>query len=145
VSWTTDLLDGLAQLLEDAGAGVFHSTGVPYTAAQVAIVFDQVPTGPDRLIVLTAYGGADDPTTSTSEVMFQARTRGTTDPRTVTLIDDGVFDALHNLPRTQLATGVTLAGCWRESFAYMGVDEQDRHQRSSNYRALAHRPTVHRI
>jgi hypothetical protein len=143
VSWTTDFLDGLAQHLEDAGVGTFHSTGVPYTAAQTAIVFDQVPTNPDRLIVLTAYGGGDDPTLSQGEVMVQARFRGTTDPRTVVLIEDAAFGALHNLPRTDLG-GVKVAAAWRTSFAYMGADANGRHERVSNYRFLVHRPTAHR-
>lgn len=144
-SFTTAVMDGLAQHLEDAGVGTFHSTGVAYTAAQVGIFFDTVPAAPDRVIVLTGYAATDDPTQAVSELSLQVRVRGPRqDPRIAYELDDAAFEALQNLPRTGIG-GTTVAGIWRTSGAYLGVDGNGRHERSSNYRVSLHRPTLHRV
>jgi hypothetical protein len=143
VSFTSDLLDGIAQRLEDADIGTFNPTGAGYTTGQVGIVFDVVPAAPDKVLVLTVYGATDDPTLSDSELSLQVRVRGTRDPRTAYDLDDAAFDVLQNLPRTALG-GTTVEAAWRTSAAYMGVDSNGRHERVSNYRLRIHRPAPHR-
>jgi hypothetical protein len=142
-SFTTTFMDGLAQYIENRDVGVFHSSGV-YTAAQVGIVFDAVPASPDRVIVLTEYAAVDDPTEPDTELSVQARVRGTRDPRTAQELNDAVFEALQNLPRSLLG-GTTVAGIWRTSSAYLGVDASGRHERVSNFAIRLHRPTPHRV
>lgn len=144
MSWTADVVTGLAQYLEDSGVGQFNSTGAAYAASTPAIYFDQVPASPDRVIVLTPYGGVDSPTQPESEIALQVRVRGTKDPRTAYALDDAVFGALQNLPRTVMG-GVTVVGCWRTSSAYLGADANGRHERTSNFAVRVHRPSPHRI
>lgn len=143
MSFTGDLMAGLAGYLAAEGVGTYRATGV-YTSGEVGIVFDVVPASPAQLVVLTPYAASDDPTLSDSEVSLQIRVRGTTDPRTAYDLDDRAFDAMQNLPRTEMG-GVTVVGVWRTSGAYLGVDGNARHERTSNYRLLVHRPSDNRI
>lgn len=142
MGFTSDLLAGVAQKLEDAGVGVYHPSGV-YLSTDVGIVFDVVPANPEQVVVLTAYSDDDDPTQDESAVGVQVRTRGTQDPRTSQDMQDAAFDVLHNLPRQQIG-GTTVSSCLRRSTAYLGVDGNGRHERVSNYRITLHRPSPHR-
>jgi hypothetical protein len=144
VTWTTTFMDGLAQHLENRDVGIFHSSGVAYTTNQTAIVFNAVPASPDRVIVLTPYAAADDPTQAETTLSVQVRVRGTKDPRTAYALDDAVFEAWQNLPRS-LVGGAMVAGIYRTSSAYMGMDSNGRHEHVSNYDIRAHRPTLHRV
>lgn len=139
MTWTRSLTEGLAQLLENYDVGTFHSSGVAYTAGQTAIVIDYVPAQPDRVVTVTLYAAADDPTLGESEAAVQVRSRGTRDPRVAMDMDDAVFNALQNLPRSAVG-GTVVAGCWRTNSGYMGADDNGRHQRVSNYRLLVHHP-----
>lgn len=143
MSFTGDLMAGLAGFLAGHGVGTYRSTGV-YAAGEVAIVYDVVPATPDQVVVVTPYAGFDSPTLSDSEISLQIRVRGTKDPRTAYELDDKAFDAMQNLPRTVLG-GVTVVAAWRTSGAYLGVDGNARHERTSNYRLLVHRPSANRI
>ena len=143
-SFLGDLMAGLAQFLEDQGVGSFNSTGAAYASNAPSIYFDVVPASPDRVIVLTPYGASDDPSLSETEVAVQVRVRGTKDPRTAYELDDKAFEAFQNVPRTVMG-GVTVVGLWRTSSAYMGVDANGRHERTSNYAVRVHRPSPHRI
>jgi hypothetical protein len=142
VSFTGDLMAGLAQYLADAGVGVYSPTGA-YTASQVGIVMDVVPASPDRVVVLTPYSPTDSPTEAESEIALQIRVRGDRDPRTAYDLDDRAFEAMQNLPRTVMG-GVTVVAAWRTSGAYIGPDTNGRHERTSNYRLPVHRPSPHR-
>lgn len=142
MSWTSDLMGGLATYLDAQTAATYRSSGV-YTAGETAIVFDTVPASPDRLIVLTPYSTTDHPTLTDTEVSVQVRVRGTKDPRTAYELDDAVFEALQNLPRTVMGT-VTVLAVWRQNSAYLGVDANGRHERVSNYRLLTNRAAAHR-
>jgi hypothetical protein len=143
MSWTGDLMAGLGQFLNDEGVGIWRSSGV-YTANEVGIVLDVVPSSPSQVITLTPYMSTDAVGLSDSELSVQVRVRGTADPRTAYALDDAAFEAMQNLPRTVL-NGVTVVGAWRTSSAYLGADSNQRHERSSNYRLLVHRPSPHRI
>src|SRR5690606_20165705 len=81
--WTRQLLEGLGQFLEDAGAGDWNPEGV-YTAAQTAITLGGLPTTPDLAISLATYGlgqAGDDIEQTDSSVLVQFRMRGGPDPR----------------------------------------------------------------
>lgn len=143
MSFTGDLMAGLAGFLAAQGVGTWRATGA-YVAPEVPIVLDVVPATPDQVIVLTPYSATDSPEMSDSELSLQIRVRGTKDPRTAYDLDDRAFEAMQNLPRTVLG-GITVVGAWRTSGGYLGVDGNARHERSSNYRLLVHRPSPHRI
>ena len=140
----TLLLTGIAQLLATAGLGTWRDTGV-YTAAETGIVMDTVPASPDRVITLTDYVVADDPTLSDSVIGVQVRTRwGGQDPRPVKDLDGSIFDVLHGMPATTLTGGVRVVSCFRRSGTSMGQDLNGRWGRSSNYYATVHRPSQNR-
>jgi hypothetical protein len=143
MSFTGDLMAGLAGYLATQGVGTYRATGT-YTADEVGIVHDVVPASPARIVVLTPYGHADASTQAETDASVQIRVRGTADPRTAYELDDAAFAAVQNLPRTVMG-GVTVVAAWRTSSAYLGVDSNARHERSSNYRLRVHRPSLHRI
>ena len=99
-------------------------------------MFDTVPATPDRVITLTDYVVADDPTLSDSIIGVQVRTRwGGQDPRPVKDLDGSIFDALHGLEGVTLTGGVHIVSMFRRSGTSMGQDTNNRWGRSSNYYA----------
>jgi len=144
VGATVDFLTGLAVFLDSQAVGKYRADGA-YQPADTAWVFGGVPDKPDRVIVAAKYGQDDDPTQAESTYRVQLRTRGPRgDMRASEDLQDALFDALHNLPR-QTIGGITVAGCWRRSYAYLGVDGNGRHSHTSNYEFPLHRPTPHRL
>lgn len=143
MGFTSNFTAGLAQFAADSGVGTWRPTGV-YEPGEVAIIPAQVPAQPDRLIVITLYLPIDDVTQPVTDQMVQFRTRGARgDVRSSEDLQDALFDAFHNLPRRDVG-GVTVAGCWRRSGSYLGVDDNGRHEHTSNYEFRLHRPSPHR-
>jgi hypothetical protein len=141
--WTTDLLAGVAQYLEDHGVGTWQASGAYAPGASVPIFITASPGTPDRIIILTAYPVSDNGTLSDSVQGVQIRTRGTKDPRTVEEIADGVFDALHGLGSVNLG-GVWLVHCYRSSGTPLPPDSNGRYERTDNYYLQVARPSEHR-
>ncbi len=105
-----------------------------------------MPDKPDRLVCLSAYGVGDDPSLSDSVLGVQVLTRWNgADPRGVDDLDDEIFDLLHGLAGVELATGVRIVICLRQSSASLGQDVGQRWSRSANYYVTAHRPSDNRI
>lgn len=143
MSFTTDLLQGLAQYLATAGVGTYRSTGA-YLSSETAIVFDAMPPEPDRAIVLSDYPVSDDPSLSDSVLGIQIRTRGIADPLDVKAISDAVFNLLHGANGVNFGT-VRVVEILRNSGIPMGRDENNRWERSDNYYATVNRPSTNRI
>ena len=143
MGFTSDFLAGVAQLVDDNGLGVFRPTGT-YQDNETAVVIGTVPASPSRLIVVTKYDDRAATTLSDSSFWLQFRTRGTTDIRSGEDLQDSLFDLFHNLPRQVIGNAV-VSGCWRRSFAYIGVDSNSRHEHTGNYEFALHRPSPHRI
>lgn len=139
MSWTTDLIDGMARHLAAAGVGVYRDSGV-YEAEEVAITDTALPLV-DRAVVLTAYDTQDSDRVPDVTVMVQVRCRGRQDPRECAALDDAVYEALHGL-LTQHWGAATVLLIRRDSAAVLGPDSQGRHERTSNYivRALRDLP-----
>lgn len=139
--FTSRLLGGLAQHLDDAGIGTWDPTGSTYTAGQTAIVIRAIPDYPDRLITLAAYPlGTNLPGMADHLTGVQVRLRAGPDPRDCDDLADAVFDLLHG------ATGLTWGGIpvkdvGRRSYTSMGQDGSRRWERSENYIVDAMRPT----
>ena len=142
MSFTGDLLDGLAQLLADGGAGTYRATGA-YAAGETAIVFGGMPQTPDRAIVLATYAVADDVSLSDSVVGLQVRSRGTSDPHDVEAIAGMVFDLLHGRTAFQAGT-VRIVQALRQSGTPLGQDDNRRWEHSDNYYLTVHRPSANR-
>jgi hypothetical protein len=143
MSVTTDILNGVAQLLNDAAVGVFDANRVwTLTDTQTAITFKDVPAVPDRVLALSPFGAnSDNPLTTYGRQQLQLRARGTTDPRDVDQILDSAFTVLHGA--TNLTFGsVHVVQILRVSTIPLGMDQQDRRwQRSDNYQLDVDLPT----
>lgn len=145
--YSTNLLSGLAALLQTAGIGTW-STSAVYTSAQTGIVLGTIPSTPDRIVALTAYPVRDDPALSDSVVGVQVRCRwGGQDPRLVDDLADLIFDYLHGKTHFTVGTGaaaVTIVQCLRQSYAPLGRDQNGRWERSDNYYVTCWRPGTNR-
>lgn len=140
----SDLAVGIAQLLAAAGAGTWKAAGA-YTASETGIYLRVLPASPDRAIVLAAYPVADDPTLSDSVTGLQVTTRWEgANPTGNDDLADLVFDALQNLPRTELTTGLVVTDCYRRSGSSLGQDSNQRWRTAQNFYVTAHRPSTHR-
>lgn len=143
MSFTGDLLDGLAQLLATGGAGTYRADGTAYLPSETAIVLGGMPQTPDRVIVLSDYPVTDDPSLSDSVVGLQVRTRGGADPHDVKAVAGAVFDQLHG--RTAFQAGVVrVVQALRQSGTPLGQDDNRRWEHSENYYLTVHRPSTYR-
>jgi hypothetical protein len=137
MSYTVDLLDGLARLLDAAGLGTYRPDGT-YGPGETAITIAAAPPAPDRAIVLAAYPVTDSPQLTDTTTGVQVRTRAGADPREVDALDDAVFDVLHG-GGPYLFGAVRVQLLYRVSAAPIGADAAGRMERSANYYARAHR------
>lgn len=146
MSFTRDLLVGLAQMLDDHGAGTWRPTGAYQPGDLTPIVYGSVPASPDRVITLRAYDVDHDPTLSDSVQGLQVRTRSPrADPLAMDDDADAVFDVLHGLDHVELSTGVLIVLGERRSSTPMGRDKNEREERSDNYYLTVHRPGPNRL
>ncbi|MDV9190765.1 minor capsid protein [Streptomyces sp. SR27] len=137
MTYTVDLLDGLARLLAAAGVGVYRPDGV-YTAGETAITIAALPPAPDRCICLAAYPVTDSPVLTDTTTGIQVRTRAGADPREVDALDDQVHELLHGSgPHRFGAVPVQLV--YRLSAAPIGTDTSGRWERTANFHVRAHR------
>lgn len=143
MSFTGDLLDGIAQVLADGGAGTYRSNGSAYLPSETAIVFAAMPQTPDRVIALATYTVTDDASLSDSVVGLQVRCRGGANPHDVEAVAGSVFDLLHGRTAYQAGT-VRIVQSLHQSGAPLGRDDSNRWERSENYYLTVHRPSAHR-
>lgn len=142
MSFTKDLIDGLAAYLANQAVGVWRADGSAYQATEVAIYPRDVPSEPDRVIVLNTYPVSDDPRNPEGVTGVQVRAREAPDGDADDLLD-AVFDVLQGLQRV-LSTGVRVAWMERRSGVHLGRDENGRPEAVANYYLGAMRPTAHR-
>lgn len=141
MTYTVDLLDGLARLLHSAGVGIYRTDG-PYAADETAITIAALPPAPDHCICLAAYPVADSSVLTDTTTGIQVRTRAGADPREVDALDDQVHELLQGSgPHRFGAVPVQLV--YRVSAASIGADSAGRWERTSNYYARAHRSAPH--
>ncbi|WP_232788697.1 minor capsid protein [Streptomyces odonnellii] len=142
MGYTTDLLTGLAVLMDGGGLGVYRASGV-YAAGETGITIAKVPEAPDRIICLTPYPVED---TGGTDVItgVQIRMRAGPDPREVLDLADVVRDLLHGRENFYLGP-VRVALAWRQSQGLMGQDAHSREELSANYylRTSRSAPYVH--
>ncbi|MFD3790777.1 minor capsid protein [Streptomyces cyaneofuscatus] len=139
MSYTADVVEGLAELLDEQGLGTYGPPDEPYPTTGTAIVLGVMPAQPDRVLCLTPYpiqdtGGAE------AITAVQVRMRAGRDPRDAYALADAVFDALHGREHFRLRA-VPVALMWRASEAPLGLDANGRMELSANYYARTHRAT----
>lgn len=130
MSYTNSLLDGIAQLLETAGVGIFDDTRV-FTDAETGIFRGLMPDQPERALALTDYPVEDTDLTD-AITGVQVRMRAGRDPDAISDMQDAVFNALHNRQHYDL-NGVHVALSWRQSQAWIGQDAHGRMELTSNF------------
>jgi len=140
--WTSRLIAGMAQHLDDGGVGVYRPTG-KYTSDEIAIVDRAIPPEPDRVITLATYPVSSPPGMADITVGVQVRIRGTTDPRVCDDIADAVFDLLDSAFRLTL-NDIPVVQIYRQSYTSLGQDGNQRWESSQNYYVDAMRPTNNR-
>lgn len=127
MSHVSDLLRGLAQFTATAGLVTYRADGSSYLAGETALMFKNMPSDPDRVAVLAAYGAnGDQPETPLGRQPVQVKTRGLPgDPFDVEQLGDAIFDLWHGA--TNLTFGaVHVVQILRTSSASLGMDAQSR-------------------
>jgi 5-carboxymethyl-2-hydroxymuconate isomerase len=138
-----DLLDGIAQMIANAGIASYDTAG-EYSAGDTGIFFKIVNPTPDRIVTLTAYQVSDDPTMPQSRFGVQVRVRGGQDPRDVDELGDSIFALLHGLINTQF-NSVFAEQVLRQSSITLGQDTAKRWERADAfYIDVATPPTSNR-
>lgn len=140
--WTSRLIAGAAQHLEDLGIGAYRPTG-SYTADEIGIFQRVIPPTPDRIITLATYVVASPPGMADFTTGLQVRIRGTADPRVCDDLGDAIFDAWDSAYGLRWS-GIPIVQIYRQSAAALGQDGNDRFEASHNFYVEAMRPTVHR-
>ncbi|OAR21908.1 hypothetical protein A8W25_28130 [Streptomyces sp. ERV7] len=141
MTYTVDLLDGLARLLAEQGLGTYRPDGL-YAPDETAITIAATPPAPDRLICLAAYPVAESSLLTDTTTGIQVRTRASADPREVDALDDQLFALLHGAGPFRFGA-VPVQLLYRVSAAPIGADSSGRWERTANYYARAHRATPH--
>lgn len=142
MTYTPDLVEGLADLLVDGALAVYR-TDAPYGPGETGIYLGVTPPEPDRAIAINAYPVEDsDLTDAITGVQF--RLRAGRDVRAVDALADGLFNLLHNR-EGYLVRGLYVALTWRQSQAWIGQDVHGRMEITANYYARTTRPAPHLI
>jgi hypothetical protein len=138
--FTSRLLAGMAQHLEDAGIGSWSPAGV-YAASDTGITIRAIPDHPDRLITLASYPlGTNLPGMADHLTAVQIRLRAGPDPRECDDLADAIFDLLDGTSGL-IWGGIPVKDVGRRSYTSMGQDGSRRWERSENYIVDAMRPT----
>ena len=144
MSWTSDLLVGIAEHLAAEGVGSWNPTGI-YTSGQTGIYIAVMPPGIgtndgfDRAIVLTDYDPNGGNSASDVTPRVQVRCRGVrNDPFSAIDLASDVRDAIDGLEHVTFGS-VEVSGINHISGVPMGIDGHNRHERSDNYDIQARR------
>jgi hypothetical protein len=147
MSWTSDLLIGLAERLAAQGVGAWNPAGV-YAAGQAGIYIAVMPpgneadSGRDRAIVLTDYDPNGGNSSGDVAPRVQVRCRGLrNDPFSAIDLAAAVRDAIDGLAHVTFGS-VEVSGVNHISGVPMGIDGNHRHERSDNYDIQARRVTA---
>lgn len=137
---TSQLMTGLAELMEEAGLGVYRPDGV-IEDYEVGIYLHRMPEGPDKAYALTPYPVED---TGLADVIdgIQIRMRAGPNPTEVLDMADAVRNLLHMREGTTFGE-LRVSLFWRQSQAQMGQDTHGREELTSNYYARSCRPSAH--
>lgn len=133
-------VEGIRDILVEAGVGVFQVDATNYATTDTAISFKRVYKAPDRLITLTVYF-EDDAISDLwdREILIQVRNRGTRNPLDVDDLAEDIFRVLHGRSHENW-DGMEVASLKRLSRGTLPPDENDRWQVTQNYQLITQRP-----
>lgn len=139
-----DLVAGVAQLLEDAGAGTWRPTGAYLAGDDRPIFAQELPSGPNRALAVAHYPVTNVARTNDTVEGIQVRNRGVPGDIVTTNDDaDAIRAALDGLQHVVLgSTHVSLIE-WR-SGAPLGQDASRRWETVQNFYLFTARPSTHR-
>lgn len=145
MSFTKDLLNGIAAYLDDQSVATYRATGA-YLTSETAIVVGELPTEPDNAIALVTYPVSDSAALSDSIVGLQVVCRAEAgDPSSADDLADEVFDVMHGVTHVTLASGVHLVQSLRQSGPVtLGEDTNGRWSTVQNFYLKLHRPSTFR-
>ncbi|WP_349862671.1 minor capsid protein [Leifsonia sp. WHRI 6310E] len=132
MSYTTDVLEGMAADIDAAGLGVYRGPDGQFARDEEvrAIVFSRMPEFPDEAIVLTRFG--DHPAElaiNEAEIQIRYRVRS---PLAGERLADDLRDLFHD--RTHVTYGAALFNRIKQAgFGPLGVDTNDRYEYSHNF------------
>lgn len=140
MSYTTDVLEGMAADLDAAGAGVYRGPDGEFTRGADedvrAIVFSDMPEFPDEAIVLTRFGDFPEDL-AVNEVHIQVRSRVRTALEGEELVDL-VRDIFHD--RVYVQYGVARFNrIKQDTFGPLGKDRNGRFEYSQNFALTGNR------
>jgi len=142
VSFTSDLLRGLAQYLNDQGVGVVYKPSGGYLSTDTAVFFKALPTTPNRCVAISVYGSSDEAKIALSRLRVQFWFRG--DPDNSLDVDDlgdAVFQAMQGLEHQTFGTAHVVQAL-RVSSVQLGIDGSKRSERTDNYALDVNVPTT---
>lgn len=136
---TRAMLIGVARYLHAQGVGKYIEQGDTssyFAPGDTAIVIGSMPTDPDKVICLGAYGGTESTSLAWDSPMVQVRTRGIPqDDLGPDDLADEVRNVLHQARYVPAGPG-SLSSITRSSWVPLGEDSNQRGERSDNYRVL---------
>lgn len=143
--YTTLLLEGVAQHLEDNGLGRYIPDTEPlavYASTDLAIVLKNTPAQPAKVITLGTYSPVDSPELAWSTVQVQFKFRA---PHTeCDDIADAVWNLMHRARYLDLVAGYpAISHVHRVSSIPLGEDSNGWAERSDNYTFGAQRQPTH--
>lgn len=129
-------LDGLARLLHEQGHGTY-TTERSYADDETGIVLGAWPSHPDRVVVLTPYGGSEaDAQLGYDEPHVQLRVRGTDDVSAAFGAALAIYDDWHGLGPIVVPTGhevMSIVGL-QSGPVSVGWDDNGRYAHTLNFR-----------
>lgn len=138
MGYTTELLVGLAELLNTAGAGVYRDGA--YADDERGIVFSHLPASPVQAIGITRY--MDLPgILAINQVMVQVRSRVSTNPFEGETLVDLIRDTLHRKTHVQLGS-LRFNLIEQKSFAPLGPDKNGRFEYTQNFMLTGNRYSI---
>jgi len=142
MTWTPDLLTGMAQALDDAGIGIY-TPGHFTSSTDCGITLGTTNDESVKAIALFAYSPVDHFVLADVMQPVQIRIRGTLDVTSVDTIGDAIFDLWHGTTGL-IFNSVHTSMIRRNSVVPLGRDERNRWMASHNYYVSANRPTASR-
>lgn len=138
MSYTTDVLEGIAIDLDAAGAGVYRGPDGEFTADEAvrAIIFSDMPEFPDEIIAITRFGDLPgDLAVNEVHIQIRSRVRGRLAGEELV---DLIRDTFHN--RVNVQYGVARFNrIKQDSFGPLGNDGNDRFEYSQNFALTGNR------
>lgn len=143
MSWSTDLLTGIAAYLASKGRADWRPDGSVYLPTETALCLTRLPADPDRAVALSLYT-IDADGTGNVLVGLQVRSRAGVDPDGVLSLADGIRYELDGLNALDLG-GVVVNHIFHRAGEDIGADQGEdvnrRCQRVDNFYVQAKRIT----